>query len=39
MILDLDEKGNVIGIELLEVSKRIPKDSLAKVHLKNLIAA
>lgn len=37
-ILDLDEKGNVLGIELLDVSKRLPKDAL-KVHVKNLAVA
>lgn len=33
-ILDLDKKGNVLGIELLEASKRAP-ESLA-VNVKNL---
>lgn len=35
-ILDLDEKGNILGIELLEASKRLPKDSLSKVLVENL---
>jgi len=35
-IIDLDKSGNILGIELLEVSKRIPKESLAKVNLKLL---
>jgi uncharacterized protein YuzE len=38
-IIDLDEKGNILGIELLDVSKRIPAESLAEVNVKNLIAA
>ncbi|MBU0979182.1 MAG: DUF2283 domain-containing protein [Nanoarchaeota archaeon] len=39
MIIDLDSEGNVLGIELLEVSKHLPPESLAKVELNNLIAA
>ena len=34
-ILDLDSKGNVLGIELLDVSKRIPPKELL-LHVKNL---
>lgn len=37
-ILDLDKQGNVLGIELLEVSKRIPQESLS-VHVRNLVVA
>lgn len=37
-IIDLDKDGNILGIELLEVSKRMPAESLSKVHLKNLVA-
>jgi uncharacterized protein YuzE len=37
-IIDLDEKGNILGIELLEVSKRIPLESLSEVNVKNLLA-
>ncbi len=37
-IIDLDEQGNIIGIEFLEVSKRIPHESLAQVNVKNLLA-
>ena len=36
-ILDLDEKGNILGIELLDVSKRIPKNFLSEVNVKNLL--
>ncbi len=35
-IIDLDEESNIIGIELLNVSKRMPKDSIAKVSFENL---
>ncbi|MBW2973939.1 DUF2283 domain-containing protein [Candidatus Woesearchaeota archaeon] len=35
-IIDLDKDGNVLGIEFLEVSKRIPKESLSQVNVKNL---
>jgi uncharacterized protein YuzE len=34
-ILDLDKSGNILGIELLQVSKRLP-ESLAGVSVKNL---
>ena len=37
-IIDLDKDGNILGIELLEVSKRMPAESISKVHLKNLVA-
>ena len=35
-IIDLDKDGNVLGIEFLEVSKRIPKESLSQVNVKNI---
>ncbi len=38
-IIDLDKKGNILGIEILSVSKRIPLKSLSEVSVKNLIAA
>ena len=38
-IIDLDEEGNILGIELLEVSKRIPSESLSEIHVKNLVVA
>ncbi|KYK25438.1 hypothetical protein AYK26_06230 [Euryarchaeota archaeon SM23-78] len=37
-IIDLDEKGNLLGIEILRASKRIPQESLSEVHVKNLVA-
>ena len=36
-IIDLDEKENILGIEFLDVSKRIPLESLKEINLKNLI--
>ena len=38
-IIDLDKQGNILGIELLEVSKRIPHESLSQLYVKNLIVA
>lgn len=38
-IIDLDKKGNILGIELLSVSKRIPSKSLSEISVKNLINA
>ena len=35
-IIDLDEKGNLLGIELLDASKRIPSNSLHQVNVKNM---
>jgi len=38
-IIDLDKEGNILGIELLDVSKRIPIESLTEVSVKNLLVA
>lgn len=38
-IVDLDKDGRILGIELLDASRRIPPKSLSEVHLKNLAAA
>jgi len=35
-IVDLDKDGNILGIELLDVSKRMPPESLSKVSVKNM---
>ena len=35
-ILDLDVKGDLLGIELLSISKRIPAESLSKITIKNI---
>ena len=37
-IIDLDKDNNILGIELLDASKRIPKESLSKVNVRNLLA-
>lgn len=36
-IIDLDKKGNLLGIELLNVSKRMSKESLSDISVKNLV--
>lgn len=36
-IIDLDKQGNILGIELLDVSKRIPLESLSEIHVKNVM--
>ena len=33
-VLDLDDSGKLIGIELLSASKRIPEKELKKIALK-----
>ena len=38
-LIDLDKKDNILGIELLDVSKRIPIESLSEVSVKNLLVA
>ena len=38
-IIDLDKDGNILGIEILSVSKRMPNDFLSNVTIKNLISA
>ncbi|RMF06847.1 DUF2283 domain-containing protein [Candidatus Woesearchaeota archaeon] len=35
-IFDLDSDGNLLGIELLNVSRRIPRDSISKVSVRNI---
>ena len=35
-IIDLDKNDQIIGIELLDVSKRIPKNFLQSVKVKNI---
>lgn len=37
-IVDLDKEGNMLGIELPEVSKRMP-ESISEVHVRNLAVA
>ncbi len=35
-IIDIDEHNQIIGIEILGVSKRIPRDFLRSVKVKNI---
>ncbi len=35
-IVDLDENNQIIGIEILGASKRIPSNSLSKIHVENI---
>lgn len=35
-ILDLDKKGDVLGIEILDASKRIEVESFNKIEIKKL---
>ena len=37
-IIDLDKNGQIIGIELLNVSKRLSKKALSDVSFKNLVS-
>ena len=37
-VIDLDKKGNILGIEILDASKRIPLKSLSEVHVKKVTA-
>ena len=37
-ILDLDKKGNIIGIELLNISKRMAKDFISDISFQNLVS-
>ena len=34
----MDKEGNILGIELLDVGKRMPLESLSEVHVKNMMA-
>jgi uncharacterized protein YuzE len=38
-IIDLDSNGKIIGIELLNVSKRMTKDFLSDIRVQNLSSA
>lgn len=38
-IIDLDKNGKIIGIELLNVSKRMSRDFLSDIRVKNLMTA
>ena len=38
LTVDLDERRQLIGIEILSVSRRLPSDALSSVTLQNLVA-
>jgi uncharacterized protein YuzE len=38
-IIDFDKNGNILGIEILNVSRRISKDFLSEIRVKNLVSA
>ena len=35
-IIDLDKDNNILGIEIINVSKRMPKDFLSNITLNNV---
>ncbi|MEK6830734.1 MAG: DUF2283 domain-containing protein [Nanoarchaeota archaeon] len=37
-IIDLDENGQILGIELLDASKRMSLDSSSEIKVKSLIS-
>ncbi|MBI2629258.1 DUF2283 domain-containing protein [Candidatus Pacearchaeota archaeon] len=38
-IIDLDKNGKIIGIELLNVSKRMSSDFLSDIRVQNLVSS
>ena len=36
VLVDLDDKGHLIGIEILDVSKRLTPQELSNVNIENL---
>jgi uncharacterized protein YuzE len=34
VVLDFDESGEVVAIEILRVSRRVPKDQLRQIHFE-----
>lgn len=37
-IIDLDKNGKMIGIELLNVKERMPKDFLSNIQVENFLS-
>lgn len=38
-IIDLDKDENILGIEIINASKRIAKDFLSDISVKNLVSS
>lgn len=36
VIIDLDEAGHIVGVEILDASKRMQPSELVNVHIENL---
>ncbi len=34
VILDFDKKGKIIGVEVLDVSERLPQESMNSIHFE-----
>ena len=37
--VDLDDRGHIIGLEILDASKRMTPNELANIHYENLLLA
>jgi len=37
-MVDLDKDNDVLGLELLDASKRLSKKDVSEVHVKNMVA-
>lgn len=36
IIIDLDKEGNILGIEILDVSKKMPKNFISDVRVRSI---
>jgi len=34
IILDFDKQGKIVGMEVLDVSERLPKESMSSIHFE-----
>ena len=34
IILDFDKKGKIVGMEVLDVSQRLPRESMSSIHFE-----
>jgi uncharacterized protein YuzE len=37
LLIDVDKKGNVLGIEILDVSRQIPKKEIGRISTEMLV--